>query len=64
MLPLGTQTRSVLPFATAHAAAIAQSAEDGLGGYDLRDTLRDIVVRPLTFVRFRAALEARRGRLH
>ncbi|MCU0988679.1 MAG: hypothetical protein HZT41_17350 [Dechloromonas sp.] len=64
MFPLGTQTRSVLSPATAYAGAIAQSAEDELADYDLRDTLRDIVVRPLTFVRFRAALEARRGRLH
>lgn len=37
---------------------------DDLEGYDLRDTVNDIVVRGATFAAFHAALASFRGRLH
>lgn len=62
---LHTQPNDIhLPSAPSHPDPDAGPAPDELAGYDLRDTLADIVVRPATFVSFRAALDARRSRLH
>jgi hypothetical protein len=61
------QTAAQRPYARQGIAAGAQpgaSADTGDGPFDLRDALRETVVRESTFVEFRAALLRYRQQAH